>query len=69
MAKYQVIEDVASQDGATRMLRVVLSPDETTFLKFASDADAEIIDATVDVFLLNRQFEEARRKLDELTKK
>ena len=56
-----------SESGEYRTLRVVLSPDETTFLKFGADAGSDIVDATVDLFLLDRQASEARRKLDELT--
>ena len=67
MAKYEVIEDIMSESGEYRTLRVVLSPDETTFLKFGADAGSDIVDATVDLFLLDRQASEARRKLDELT--
>ena len=68
MAKYEVIEDIRSEDGSKKTLWIVLSPDETTFLKFDADASPDVVDATVDVFLLERQASETRRRLDEMTK-
>lgn len=64
MPKYEVLENRQNAKKTQRTIRVRLSDEESAFFEFKADPSQEKIDATVDLFLANREAEKIRMEAE-----